>query len=126
MRSQKHITEAGFYLVEAMLALALFALFSTTLLMAWQNLANQKAEQLMLSYALDIAQDELELFQQAKNQQGESIRQVSVAGYQYQVVWNVRDAEGWEEGVLQIKWQLPSEKNQQIQFILYRLPLDIP
>lgn len=126
MRSQKHITEAGFYLVEAMLALALFALFSTTLLMAWQNLANQKAEQLMLSYALDIAQDELELFQQAKNQQGESIRQVSVAGYQYQVVWNVRDTEGWEEGVLQIKWQLPSEKNQQIQFILYRLPLDIP
>lgn len=126
MRSQKHITEAGFYLVEAMLALALFALFSTTLLMAWQNLANQKAEQLMLSYALDIAQDELELFQQAKNQQGESIRQVSVAGYQYQVVWNVRDTGGWEEGVLQIKWQLPSEKNQQIQFILYRLPLDIP
>lgn len=126
MRSQKHITEAGFYLVEAMLALALFALFSTTLLMAWQNLANQKAEQLMLSYALDIAQDELELFQQAKYQQGESIRQVSVAGYQYQVVWNVRDTEGWEEGVLQIKWQLPSEKNQQIQFILYRLPLDIP
>lgn len=126
MRSQKHITEAGFYLVEAMLALALFALFSTTLLMAWQNLANQKAEQLMLSYALDIAQDELELFQQAKYQQGESIWQVSVAGYQYQVVWNVRDAEGWEEGVLQIKWQLPSEKNQQIQFILYRLPLDIP
>lgn len=126
MRSQKHITEAGFYLVEAMLALALFALFSTTLLMAWQNLANQKAEQLMLSYALDIAQDELELFQQAKYQQGESIRQVSVAGYQYQVVWNVRDTGGWEEGVLQIKWQLPSEKNQQIQFILYRLPLDIP
>ena len=126
MRSQKHITEAGFYLVEAMLALALFALFSTTLLMAWQNLANQKAEQLMLSYALDIAQDELELFRQAKYQQGESIRQVSVAGYQYQVVWNVRDTEGWEEGVLQIKWQLPSEKNQQIQFILYRLPLDIP
>lgn len=126
MRSLKHITQAGFYLVEAMLALALLALFSTTLLMGWQNLANQKAEQVMLSYALDIAQDELELFRQARYQQGESIRQVSVAEYHYQVVWNVRDAGGWEEGVLQIKWQLPSKKNQQVQFILYRLPLDIP
>lgn len=120
MNGIKGKAETGFYLLEAMLALALFALLSTPLLMSWQHLIHQKIELQMLSYALDIVQDELELFRQDSFPQGDISRQVNVADFNYQVDWQVRQGGDWAEGVLVIKWQIPGGKDQEKHFTVYR------
>jgi type II secretory pathway pseudopilin PulG len=120
------INKEGFYLVEAVLAMALFALVSSVLFFGWQHLAETKTEELMLSYALDVAHNELERFYTLGIDQGEAKRDVEMGGYDYQVSWFVQNGGAWERGMVEIQWRLPSGKSQNVQFVLYRHKMDSP
>ena len=117
--------QAGFYLTEVVIALFLFLFLSSALLSGWQLLAQLKVEKKLDSLALDLIQNEAELFYAylGEDHDGQEVR---IDDYLFYVKRTVEDGGKWQRGKVEIRWRLPSGKEKQLQLVMYRDKPELP
>ncbi|EGL83269.1 hypothetical protein CathTA2_1170 [Caldalkalibacillus thermarum TA2.A1] len=114
--------EQGFFLLEVIIALSVFALVCFTVFPAWQVLQEKRFEQQQKSLAIDLAQNEMERFRAGLIDGGETKRTIVLQEHQFQVQWKIDRQTSLEEGKVEIEWHIMggSGNKSKLEFVVYR------
>lgn len=117
----KQRREQGIILAEVIVALFLSLAILLSLLPIWHVVQEKRMNQKQLSLAIDLIQNEAELFR-AEQTITSSRRDVWFHGHHFVVLWQVEKAERWEKGRVNVQWYRPGGKEvwESLSMAVYR------